>query len=51
MLGPLDKGELSYHPNAHTAAARCSWEPLADHLMHLADLAREVETALVGEAY
>ena len=35
---------------AHSAAARCNWETLADHLMRLADVEREFETALVGEA-
>ena len=31
---------------AHAAAARCRWEPLAEHLMHLASLENEMEAAL-----
>ena len=35
---------------AHAAESRCRWEPLAAHLVHLADLERKVETALAEEA-
>ena len=31
---------------AQAAAARCKWEPLAEHLMHLAGLENEMEAAL-----
>ena len=49
-LTDLKKRQAWHLARAHAAAARCEWEPLTDHLMHLADLERKVETALVGEA-
>ena len=33
---------------AQAAAARCEWEPLAEHLAQMADLEREVEAAVVA---
>ena len=40
------KGKQALHlARAHTAAVRCEWEPLADHLMHLADLEHKIESA------
>ena len=49
-LADLKDRQARHLARAHIAAVRCDWEPLADHLMHLADLEREFETALVGEA-
>ena len=49
-LADLKERQAWHLARAHAAAARCEWGPLADHLMHLADLEREFETALVGEA-
>ena len=46
-LADLKDRQAWHLARAHAAAARCEWEPLADHLMHLADLEREVETAVV----
>ena len=49
-LADLKKMQAWHLARAHAAASRCSWEPLTDHLMHLADLEYKVETALVEEA-
>ena len=49
-LADLKKRQAWHLARAHVAAARCEWEPLADHLMHLADLEHKVETTLVKEA-
>ena len=49
-LADLKDRQAWHLARAHTAAVRCDWEPLADHLTHLADLEREFEIALVGEA-
>ena len=45
------KSRQAWHlARAHAAACQSSWEPLAEHLMHLADLEHRVETALLEEA-
>ena len=49
-LGDLKDRQAWHLARAHSAAARGNWVPLAEHLMHLADLEREFETGLVGEA-
>ena len=49
-LADLKSRQAWHLARAHAAAARCKWEPLADHLMHLADLEHKVEAARVGEA-
>ena len=49
-LADLKDRQAWHLARAHSAAVRCDWEPLADHLMHLSDLEREFEAALVGEA-
>ena len=49
-LADLKDRQAWHLARAHSAAVRCDWGPLADHLMHLADLEREFETALTGEA-
>ena len=48
-LADLKRGQAWHLARAHAAVSQCSWERLADHLMHLADLEHKVETALVGE--
>ena len=45
-LAALKDRQAWHLARAHAAAARCNWETLVDHLMHLADLEREVEAAL-----
>ena len=49
-LADLKSRQAWHLARAHAAACQSSWEPLADHLMHLADLEHKVETALVEEA-
>ena len=49
-LADLKSRQAWHLARAHAAAARCSWEPLAEHLMRLADLEHSVEIALVEEA-
>lgn len=49
-LADLKNRQAWHLARAHAAASRRSWEPLAEHLMHLADLEHSVETALVEEA-
>ena len=49
-LADLKSRQAWHLARAHAAASQCSWEPLADHLMHLADLEHSVETSLVEEA-
>ena len=48
-LADLKERQAWHLARAHAAAVRCEWDPLADHLMHLADVEREFEAALVGE--
>ena len=48
-LADLKKRQAWHLARAHSAASRCRWEPLMDHLMHLADLEHKVETTLVEE--
>ena len=44
------KSRQAWHlARAHAAACQISWDPLAEHLMHLADLEYRVETALLEE--
>ena len=49
-LADLKSRQAWHLARAHAAASQCSWEPLADHLMQLADLEHDVETALVEGA-
>ena len=49
-LADLKSWQAWHLARAHAAASQCSWEPLADHLMQLADLEHDVETALVEGA-
>ena len=49
-LADLKSRQAWHLARAHAAACQCSWEPLAEHLMHLADLEHRVETALVAVA-
>ncbi len=45
-LADLKSRQAWHLGRAHAAAARCRWEPLAEHLMHLASLENEMEAAL-----
>ncbi len=49
-LADLKSRQAWHLARAHAAACQSSWEPLADHLLHLADLEHGVETALVAAA-
>ena len=49
-LADLKRRQAWHLARAHAAACQISWEPLAEHLMHLADLEHRVETALLEEA-
>ena len=49
-LADLKSRQAWHLARAHAAACQSSWEPLADHLMRLADLEHHVETALVEGA-
>ena len=46
-LADLKDRQAWHLARAHASAARCKLEPVADHLMDLADLERKVETNLV----
>ena len=44
------KSKQAWHlSRAHATASRCSWEPLVEHLIHLAGLEHRFETALIEE--
>ena len=49
-LSELKSRQAWHLGRAQAAASQCRWDPLVDHLMHLADLEHKVETALVKEA-
>lgn len=46
-LADLKRRQAWQLARAHAAASQCHWHPLAEHLMHLAELEHNVETALV----
>ncbi len=48
-LADLKEKQAWHLARAHTAAVRCEWGPLADHLSHLAHLEHKVESTLVEE--
>ena len=48
-LADLKEKQAWHLARAHTAAVRCEWGPLADHLSHSADLEHKVEGTLVEE--
>ena len=49
-LADLKRRQAWHLARAHAAASQRSWAPLADHLLHLADLEHRIETTLVEEA-
>ena len=48
-LADLKRRQAWHLARAQAAASRCRWEPLTEHLMHVADLEHQVETILVEE--